>query len=101
MRGIVLTARASQLVDFERFGETLRADTIDAAEDELRRGALLKRRADQDQRAIILVETFQPGREIHRGAERGVVHAVLGSDIADDGLAGVETAPRPVDRPAF
>ena len=64
-------------------------------------GALLERRADKYRRSIVLVEPFEPRREIDGGAERGIVHAVFRADIADHGSSGMEADPCSVDRPSF
>ena len=65
------------------------------------RGAIAYRFADQDRRAVILVQTFQAGGEVDVGAERRVVHPVGRADVADDGVARMQSAPRVVGGPSF
>src|SRR6187399_3132795 len=46
--------------------------------------------ADQDVRAVLLVQRFEPRPKVHRVADDRVAHDRLGSDVAGDHLAGVD-----------
>jgi hypothetical protein len=43
---------------------------------------------------------LDPRREVHRGADHGVLRALLGADVAHDRLAGVNADPHLEARPA-
>ncbi len=88
-----------QFMDPDGLHKALRPDLIDASEDERGLRPHLDGFTHQHLRTVILVQSLETGGEIDRGAERRVVHAVGGADVADHGLADMKAEPRSVGRP--
>src|SRR4030095_17125486 len=54
---------------------------------------ILRRLADQNPRAVILVERLDPGAQVHRVTDDGVAHARHGADVAGGHLSRIDADP--------
>jgi hypothetical protein len=81
-------ARRQGFKDFDRLDPILNADRTEFAKFKERLGRFVHGAADENRAG--LGDALQARRDIHRIAERGVLHSQIGADAADDDRAGMQ-----------
>src|SRR5438067_11122007 len=82
-----------RLVDADRFIATLDADRVELAPGKTRRGAIECALGRHDRGAEIFVGALKPRGDIHGIAHRRIIEALTRTDIADQGVAGIQSDP--------
>ena len=89
-----VAASAEQFEQFDHMRRSRRHDEIERPEQERVADLFFDAAAGKELSPVALVKPLDPGCHVHLRAQRGVLHAVRRTDIADDRFAGVKAEAR-------
>src|SRR3954469_19470512 len=88
-----LPGKSDQFVDRKALLTSIHGDAVDLARDDGAARETFGRFANEDLRPVGFVGALEAARDVHGIADHGIVQAQLGTDIADQHAARIDTDP--------